>query len=375
MSDSDAPLLPTPLHDLHLDYGAKLVGFAGYAMPVQYPDGIMAEHRWCRAHAGLFDVSHMGQVRLSGGDPAAALEALVPGDIQGLAPNTQRYTMFTNADGGVLDDLMVLHQGDHLLLVVNAACKHQDLAHMAAHLGDTKIEHFEDRALLALQGPEAVAALARLAPDFAQTITETPFMGAIEITLAGAECLATRSGYTGEDGYEISMPGDAAPAVAALLLSDESVKPIGLGARDSLRLEAGLCLYGHDMDETTSPIEAGLRWTISKRRREDGGFLGEARILRELKDGPARRRVGIRPEGRVIAREGVDIAFSGQAIGTITSGGFGPSVEHPVAMGYVARGGDAGVKLGDTVDLMVRGQPRPAEIVKMPFHPHQYFRG
>lgn len=366
MSDDSKDLLQTPLHKLHVSNGGKMVGFAGYAMPVQYTDGIMTEHKWCRTHAGLFDVSHMGQVRLSGENVAAALETLVPGDIQGLEINQQRYTMFTNADGGVLDDLMVLNRGDHLMLVVNAACKHQDIAHLKAHLAGFEIEYLPGRALMALQGPEAAAVLANHAPE----IADMPFMAAIDIKLAGADCLATRSGYTGEDGFEIAMPSDAAEAVAELLLADEAVRLVGLGARDSLRLEAGLCLYGHDLDETTSPVEAGLRWTIPKHRRESGGYLGAKRIERELKDGPTRRRVGIKPEGRVLAREGVEIAIDGKVVGTVTSGGFGPSCDYPVVMGYVTQG-----KTGDAVDLMVRGQARPAKIVKMPFHPHRYFRG
>jgi len=365
MSDSE-DLLKTPLYDLHVRHGGKMVGFTGYNMPVQYADGIMAEHKWCREHAGLFDVSHMGQVKLSGADPAAALETLVTGDIQGLGINQQRYTMFTNAGGGVLDDLMVLNRGDHLMLVVNAACKHQDIAHLEASLDGVEVEYFPDRALLALQGPEAAAVLTKHAPE----VANIPFMSAIDITLAGAQCLATRSGYTGEDGFEIAMASDAAEDVANLLLADDAVRPIGLGARDSLRLEAGLCLYGHDLDETTSPVEAGLRWTIPKHRRESGGFLGAERIQRELAEGPSRRRVGIKPEGRVLAREGVEIAIDGAVVGTVTSGGFGPSCDHPVVMGYVAKG-----KTGDAVDLMVRGQARPAQIVKVPFHPHRYYRG
>ncbi len=365
MTDSE-DLLKTPLYDLHVRLGGKMVGFTGYNMPVQYADGIMAEHKWCREHAGLFDVSHMGQVKLSGADPAAALEMLVPGDTQGLGINQQRYTMFTNAGGGVLDDLMALNRGDHLILVVNAACKHQDIAHLEAHLNGVEVEYFPDRALLALQGPEAVAVLGKHTPE----VVSIPFMSAIDITLAGAKCLATRSGYTGEDGFEIAMANDAAEDVANLLLADDAVRPIGLGARDSLRLEAGLCLYGHDLDETTSPVEAGLRWTIPKHRRAGGGFLGAERIQRELAEGPARRRVGIKPEGRVLAREGVEIAKDGAVIGTVTSGGFGPSCDHPVVMGYVSNG-----KTGDAVDLMVRGQARPAQIVKMPFHPHRYYRG
>ncbi len=365
---SASELLKTPLYDLHVERGAKMVGFAGYAMPVQYPQGVMAEHRQTRESAGLFDVSHMGQVRLRGDAVAAAFEALVPADIQGLAPGQMRYTMFTNAEGGVLDDLMALNRGDHLFLVVNAACKHDDLAHMAARLPGVDIDYQADRGLLALQGPAAAAVLAEHAPE----VAAMPFMTARTISLAGAPCLVTRSGYTGEDGFEIGMAADAADAVARLLLASPAVAPIGLGARDSLRLEAGLCLYGHDMDTTTSPVEAALTWTIAKHRRLAGGFPGAERIQRELAEKPARRRVGIRPEGRVVTREGVEIQIDGQTVGHVTSGGFGPSVDHPVAMGYVA---SAHVKIGTAVDLMVRGQARPADIVKLPFHPHRYFRG
>ncbi len=360
--------LKTPLHGLHVALGAKMVPFAGYDMPVQYPAGVMAEHRHCRAAAGLFDVSHMGQVRLSGDDPAAALETLVPGDIQGLAPGQMRYATFTNAAGGVLDDLMVLRRDDHLFLVVNAACKHADLAHMAERLEGVEIDHQPDRGLLALQGPAAAAVLAKHAPD----VADMSFMTGRDIVIDGVDCLVTRSGYTGEDGYEIGMAGDAAERIAKLLLADDAVAPIGLGARDSLRLEAGLCLYGHDMDETTSPVEAALLWTIAKHRRETGGFLGAERILREIQEKPGRRRVGVRPEGRVVAREGVEIAIDGKVVGQITSGGFGPSVEHPVAMGYVTA---AHAAVGTKVDLLVRGQARPAEIAKLPFHPHRYHRG
>lgn len=360
--------LKTPLHGLHVALGAKMVPFAGYDMPVQYPAGVMAEHRQCRYSAGLFDVSHMGQVRLLGDDPAAALEALVPGDIQGLAPGQMRYATFTSESGGVLDDLMVLRRDDHLFLVVNAACKHADLAHMAARLKGVEIDHQSGRGLLALQGPAAATVLAQHAPD----VADMPFMTGRDVAIDGVDCLVTRSGYTGEDGYEIGMAEDAADHIARLLLADAAVEPIGLGARDSLRLEAGLCLYGHDLDETTSPVEAALLWTIAKHRREAGGFLGAERILREIKEKPARRRVGIRPEGRVVAREGVDIAVDGAVVGQITSGGFGPSVEHPVAMGYVAA---AHAAVGTKIDLLVRGQPRPAEIVKLPFHPHRYHRG
>ena len=365
---SDGEDLKTPLYDLHLRLGAKMTPFAGYAMPVQYPAGVMAEHRHCRAAAGLFDVSHMGQVRLLGDGAAAALERLVPAGIQGLASGQMRYTMFTNADGGVMDDLMALNRGDHLFLVVNAGCKHEDLAHMAAHLDGIEIDYQADRGLLALQGPAAAETLAKHAP----AVLAMPFMTALDAQIGGVDCLVTRSGYTGEDGYEIGMDGNAAAAVAELLLADDAVEPIGLGARDSLRLEAGLCLYGHDLTPDISPIEAGLTWTIANHRREAGGFLGADRIQRELAEKPSRRRVGIRPEGRAIAREGVEIQVDGAVVGEITSGGFGPSVEHPVAMGYVAA---AHAKVGTKLDLMVRSQARPAEIIKLPFHPHRYFRG
>lgn len=359
-------LLTTPLYELHVRLGGKMVGFSGYNMPVQYTDGIMVEHKWCRENAGLFDVTHMGQVKLYGDDAAAALEALVPGDIQGLGVNQQRYTLFTNADGGVLDDLMVLNRGDHLILIVNAACKHKDIAHLEAHLDGIKVEYLPNRALLALQGPKASAVLAKHAPG----VANMPFMSAIDITLSSAECLVTRSGYTGEDGFEIALAKDAVEDIANLLLTDDAVRPIGLGARDSLRLEAGLCLYGRDLDETTSPVEAGLRWTIPKHRREGGGFLGAERIQRELAEGTSCSRVGIKPQGRVLAREGVEISRDGAVIGTVTSGGFGPSCDHPVVMGYVSNG-----ETGDAVELMVRGKARPAQIVKMPFYPHQYYRG
>lgn len=364
---SDA-LQTTPLNDLHVDLGGKMVPFAGYAMPVQYPAGVMAEHKACRTGAGLFDVSHMGQVRLLGDDPAKALEALVPGDVIGLGDGAMRYSMFTNDAGGVLDDLMILNRGDHLFLVVNAACKDADLKWMAARLQDVEIDHQPDRGLLALQGPAAAEALAAHAPE----VASMSFMTGREVEIAGVACLVTRSGYTGEDGFEIGMAGGDAEKIARLLLEDDRVAPIGLGARDSLRLEAGLCLYGHDLDETTSPVEAALLWTIAKRRREEGGFPGADRIQREIAEKPSRRRVGIKPEGRVVAREGVEIQVDGAAVGTVTSGGFGPSVEHPVVMGYVAR---AHAAAGTKIDLMVRGQARPAEIVKLPFHPHRYYRG
>jgi len=366
----EASLQRTPLHALHAALGAKLVSFAGYDMPVQYPAGIIAEHNHTRGAAGLFDVSHMGQIRLDGRDAAKALEALVPGDIAGLAPGHTRYTLFTNESGGVLDDLMVTNRDDHLFLVVNAACKAADVAHLRARLGGgVKASELASRALMALQGPQAASVLARLAPRTATM----KFMTFAVVKLDGIDAWVTRSGYTGEDGFEISVEGDVAEKVARALLAHREVKPIGLGARDSLRLEAGLCLYGHDIDATTTPIEAGLAWAIGKRRRAEGGFLGAKVILRQLAEGPPRRRVGILPEGRAPAREHTKITdASGSPIGEVTSGGFGPTVNRPVAMGYVAA---AKASEGAGVNLVVRDVPRPARIVKLPFVPQRYHRG
>jgi aminomethyltransferase len=361
----------TPLHALHRELGAKMVPFAGYDMPVQYPAGILAEHLHTRAAAGLFDVSHMGQVRLEGGDAARALEMLVPADIAGLGMGRTRYTQFTNQEGGILDDLMVTNAGGHLFLVVNAACKAQDVEHMRARLAPAGIhvEELADRALLALQGPRAADVMLRLAPGAAGM----KFMSFGSATIAGMLAWLTRSGYTGEDGWEISVPADQAERLARLLLAQPEVKPVGLGARDSLRLEAGLCLYGHDIDAATSPVEAGLEWSIQKRRREEGGFPGAKRIQAELAGGARRRRVGILPEGKAPAREHTDITDpAGRRIGEVTSGGFGPSVGGPVAMGYVEA---AHAAPGTSVMLVVRGTPRPARVVAMPFAPHRYFRG
>jgi aminomethyltransferase len=359
----------TPLFDLHVKLGGKMVPFAGYEMPVQYPAGIMAEHLHTRAEAGLFDVSHMGQVRLSGEGAAAALETLVPGDIAALKPGRMRYTLLTNEAGGILDDLMVTNAVDHLFVVVNAACKAADIAHLEKHLGaKLKLEPLESRALLALQGPKAATVLQRLAPD-AAALT---FMTAAPVTIAGIACFVTRSGYTGEDGFEISVPNDAATQLAERLLEAPEVKPIGLGARDSLRLEAGLCLYGHDIDETTSVIEADLAWAVGKRRREQGGFPGAAIIQQQLQSGAPRKRVGILPEGRAPAREHTDIMVGGKKVGEVTSGGFGPTAGGPVAMGYVEA---AHATAGTAVELLVRGTPRPARVHPMPFVPHRYHRG
>jgi aminomethyltransferase len=366
----DAPLLRTPLHALHIARGARMVPFAGYEMPVQYPAGIIAEHLHTRAQAGLFDVSHMGQMRLGDAGAVAALETLAPGDLAALAPGRMRYTLLLNDRGGIIDDLMVTRREDGLFLVVNAARKHEDLAHLRAHLdAAVTIEPQFERALLALQGPMAAAVLARLVPG----IDRIPFMSAAEGAIRGVPCGITRSGYTGEDGFEISCAPEHAAAVAETLLAAPEVAPVGLGARDTLRLEAGLCLYGHDIDETTTPIEAGLAWTIGKRRRAEGGFPGAARILAELTEPPARRRVGIRPDGRAPAREGSAIVdAAGAPIGTVTSGGFGPSLNAPVAMGYVAREHAAE---GAALAVVVREVARPARVSPMPFVPTRYYRG
>ena len=374
---ADGPLKRTPLYDLHVSLGAKMVPFAGYEMPVQYPMGVLKEHLWTRDKAGLFDVAHMGLCFLQGPDHATTakvLEALVPADILGLTPGQQRYTQLLGDDGGILDDLMVTRspepvENGTLVLVVNAACKEADFAHIRTHLPpDVKLFVTSERALLALQGPAAAAALERHIPG----IGALPFMTARFAALLGQTVFLTRSGYTGEDGYEIAAPAAHAAAIWQALASHPLVHPIGLGARDSLRLEAGLCLYGHDIDTTTSPVEAGLAWSIQKRRRDEGGFPGAASIQRELKDGPSRRRVGIRPDGRAPAREGTEIqSASGDKIGTVTSGGFGPTVNGPIAMGYVA---SAHAKPGTKVQLVVRGKPLPAEVVGLPFAPHRYFR-
>lgn len=367
-SHADPPLATTPLHALHVALGARMVPFAGYDMPVQYPTGIIKEHERCRTLAALFDVSHMGQAELRGPDVEAALETLVPADIAGLGLDRIRYTQFTNDSGGILDDLMVTRRAGRLFLIVNAARKAADFAHLERHLTPRGIllSVLADRALLALQGPAAAAVMARLVPAAAAL----GFMACGDFDLGGVPLAISRSGYTGEDGFEVSLPADAAESFARRLLAEKEVAPAGLGARDSLRLEAGLCLYSHDIDETTSPVEAGLAWSIARRRREGGGFPGATRIQTELRQGPARRRVGIRPEGRVPAREGTAITDeSGTAIGTVTSGGFGPTAGGPVAMGYVAA---AQAAPGTRVKLLVRGEGRPGEIVRLPFVAHRY---
>ena len=358
----------TSLHALHRELGARMVPFAGYDMPLRYPAGILAEHLHTREKASLFDVSHMGQVTVRGAGRAAALEALVPADIQGLAAGRVRYTMFTNEAGGIRDDLMVTNGGDHLFLIVNAACRDADLAHLRAGLAGLEVTELADRALLALQGPAAAAVIADVAPGAA----ELRFMSAASFDVAGCRLGISRSGYTGEDGFEISLPSADAEPIARRLLAHPAVSAAALGARDSLRLEAGFCLYGHDIDATTTPIEAGLGWTIGRRRREQGGFAGARVILDQIERGTDRRLVGIRPEGRAPARAHTPICDThGAAIGEITSGGFGPSVGGAVAMGYVA---SDHARPDTRVILMVRGKARPARIVELPFVAHRYHK-
>lgn len=373
-SASTDALLSTPLDALHMELGAKMVPFAGYSMPVQYPLGVLKEHLHTRAAAGLFDVSHMGQADLVGDNIAAALEELVPGELQALKPGRIRYTQLLNSDGGIIDDLMVARPVDgdpgRLHLVVNAACKDKDYAAIQAHLGDrAKIEKKGDHALLALQGPQAADVLSRFDPACATM----PFMSLRPAVIQDVEVVISRCGYTGEDGFEISVPNSAAKALARALLDTPEVEPIGLGARDSLRLESGLCLYGHDIDDTTSPVEADLVWSIGKRRKLEGGFPGDARILKELNEGPTRLRVGLKPLSRAPAREGTVIETpEGDAIGTVTSGGFGPTAEGPIAMGYVEK---AHATPGTRLHLIVRGKALEADVVAMPFVPQRYYRG
>jgi aminomethyltransferase len=369
----DTEIRKTPLYDLHVSLGARMVPFAGYAMPVQYPAGIIAEHNATRGAAGLFDVSHMGQAILRGRDPAASFERLVPGDIAGLETGRMRYTLLLNEQGGIRDDLMVTRIEENgvpaLFLVVNAGCKDADFAHIATQLADeTELQILNDSALLALQGPKAEDVLAALAPECRDLV----FMQGTEMTLAGAAAYVTRSGYTGEDGFEISVANDAVTGLAQTLLAHDDVEPVGLGARDSLRLEAGLCLYGHDIDEATSPIEAGLAWAVGKRRRETADFPGAETILQQLGEGPARKRVGIKLDGRAPVREGAVIRDDHDVeVGIVTSGGFGPTLGGPVAMGYVNA---ACATSGTALKIELRGRTIPATVVDLPFVPANYKR-
>ena len=367
---NQADLKKTVLHSLHVELGAKMVPFAGYDMPVQYPAGIMAEHQHTREVAALFDVSHMGVVRLRGADALTFLEKLLPADIQAMKVGAIRYSFFTNDQGGILDDLMITREENGFYLVINAACKDADIQHMRDNLeGDVELTIEDNYALVAFQGPKAAYVLSELDARAG----EMKFMTAQTLTLASVECFVSRSGYTGEDGYEIYMPGDQAEALVRKLLADERVKFAGLGARDSLRMEAGLCLYGNDIDTTTTPIEAGLLWAIQKRRREEGGFPGAAIIQDQIANGAPRRLVGILPEGRAPLRPGVELVDGDEnVIGRVTSGGFGPSVGGPIAIAYV----DAAFKeAGTGISALVRKKVLPCRVVKMPFEKKSYYRG
>ncbi len=375
---TEASIQTTPLHALHVELGARMAPFAGYDMPIQYPAGVLAEHLHTRKAAGLFDVSHMGQALIESADHAAVagfLESLCPADLLNLAPGRQRYTQLLNENGGIVDDLMVTRPpgaDGALRLVVNASRKEVDFALIRRQMPSAvRLTPLSELALIALQGPLAAATLARLAPG--EGIDTMAFMSARSARLAGVETFVSRSGYTGEDGYEISVASTEAEKFARTLLTQPDVAPIGLGARDSLRLEAGLCLYGHELDETVDPIEAALTWSIQKRRRVEGGFPGAERIQGALAHGPDRQRVGVRPDGRAPAREGTEIVSAeGATIGIVTSGGFGPSVNGPIAMGFVER---AHAAVGTPISLMVRGKPLSARVVTLPFHPHAYYRG
>ncbi len=365
----------TALFDLHVELGAKMVPFAGYEMPVQYPLGVKKEHLHTRTQAGLFDVSHMGQVKLTGANAAAALETLVPVDIIDLPVGKQRYALFTNEDGGIMDDLMVANYGDWIYVVVNAACKEQDIAHMRANLGDgIELEVLDDRELIAIQGPTAAAALARIQPEVASMV----FMDSREISIDGVDCIISRSGYTGEDGYEISIPSADTDRLVRLFLDQPEIEAIGLGARDSLRLESGLCLYGHDLDNATTPLEGSLIWAISPCRRATGeragGFPGADKILDQITNKNwTRKRVGLLGEGRAPIREGAELFDAeGNKIGVVTSGTYGPTIEAPVAMGYVET---AFSKLDTQVFAEVRGKKLPMTVSRMPFIEQRYFRG
>ena len=350
--------------------GGKIVEFAGYRMPLHYQAGILREHLHTRAAASVFDVSHMGQIVVRGDDPARALETLVAGDLIGLAQGRMRYTFFTNTRGGILDDLIVTNVGDYLFLVVNGVRKIADIEYLKTNLpAGIEVELLTERALIALQGPKAANVISKFAPG----AEHMRFMTAQPFKIHGSPVAITRSGYTGEDGYEISIPSAAAESITECILAEKEVEPAGLGARDSLRLEAGLCLYGHDIDETTTPVEAALTWSISKRRRSEGGFPGAKVVQRQIAEGVRRIRVGIAPDGKVPAREGAVITDNkGKSIGSVTSGGFGPSFGGPVGMGYI---NPRYAFHGTHIKLMVRGRPYPGRVVNIPLVPNRYFRG
>ncbi len=371
---SNENLKRTPLFDLHHELGGKMVPFAGYSMPVQYPTGIIKEHQHCRESVSLFDVSHMGQISLKGENAAKALESLVPVDVIDLPAMHQRYALFTNEQGGILDDLIITNAGEHLFVVVNGACKEQDIAHLEKNISDQcEIEVLADHALLALQGPKAGKVMQRLAPEASKLV----FMTATQTQIDGVDCFVTRSGYTGEDGFEVSLPADKAEQIAGLLLDQAEVEPCGLGARDSLRLEAGLCLYGHDLTTQTTPVEASLLWALSKVRRQDGeragGYPGADIIFEQIKNKPTQKRVGLQPQGRAPIREGVEIQGpDGTIVGQVTSGGFGATVGGPVAMGYVKREYS---EIGTELNAVVRGKLQPLNVAKLPFVRQRYYRG
>lgn len=382
-TSTETALQQTPLHALHLELGARMVPFAGYSMPVQYPAGLIAEHRHTRSAAGLFDISHMGQLRLVGPDAAAALETLMPMDVAGLAPGKQRYGLLLNEEGGILDDLMFFNEGEgSLFLIVNGACKAADIAHIQARIGSRcDVQPMPDHALLALQGPQAATVMARLAPGSERFV----FMTGGAVRIGGVPAFITRSGYTGEDGFEISVAAADAERLARLLLAEPEVQPVGLGARNSLRLEAGLCLYGNDIDTRTTPVEAALNWAIQKVRRRggarEGGFPGADKVLAQLdaaatpedRETLTRQRVGLVALERVPVREGVALQdFESRDIGAVTSGLLGPTVDRPIAMGYVAA---AFAQPGTRVQAIVRGKPVPMEVTQMPFVPARYYRG
>ena len=373
-TNPEAPLLRTPLYELHLELGARMVPFAGYSMPVQYPAGLMAEHLHTRQAAGLFDVSHMGQLRIAGADSAAALESLMPVDVMGLAPGRQRYGMLLDENAGILDDLMFTRRAADFLVIVNGACKVADTAHIQAHIGSRcRVTPLPDAALLALQGPLAVRALERLVPGVGALV----FMSGGAFVWEGHDLFITRSGYTGEDGFEISVPAEAAQALARALLQEPEVKPIGLGARNSLRLEAGLCLYGNDIDSGTTPAEANLLWAVQKVRRSGGaragGFPGAHTLLAQIDGGCSRVRVGLRALERVPVREHTALHLpGGTAVGEVTSGLLGPSADAPIAMAYVHAAHSAP---GTRLDALVRGKAVPMHVCPLPFVPHRYHRG
>ena len=360
-------VLTLPLDAWHRERGGRMVEFAGYWMPVQY-EGIIAEHLWTRESAGLFDVSHMGQLHLSGEGVEAALESVLPIDLSTLKPNAPRYSMLLDEAGGILDDLMVTRWDDGFYLVVNGATKWDDIAHLRENLPDeVTLSHMDESALLALQGPKAAQALERLAPG----VSALTFMKGGQFKLDGVDAWISRSGYTGEDGFEISIPAEAAERIASLLCAQEEVKPIGLGARDSLRLEAGLPLYGHDLSPEHSPVDADLLFAVNKRRRSEGGFIGADRVLKDLAEGTAQVRIGLSLDGRQAAREGAEVYVSGQKVGVLTSGGFSPTLQRPIAMAYVDR---AHAATGTALEIDVRGKRLPATVTATPFVPHRYYR-